>query len=475
MGSYYYSNVQKALNQLDNSALKEFASYQNDVHRYECVRRMPAIADAFILSAKPRFDRKSAKESVRLREEGNDAFRNRNYPRAVDLYTRSILYAPYPDVVDGKASSPSSSFFESSTASAAGKDDKPVCCHLALSLGNRSAALFQQQRWEEALDDIREAFRHSYPPAAAYKLLGRQARALCELGRHEEARATYGQVRLALNDASDLLGERREEFTRDVERHLEECAKSHVAKAATVIGCSSGTAATISNGAVPHVVVTSPDAAVTVVAHDTTSSVTTSQLVPRVALKNREYAGASDAFSVQYTPSKGRHGIAARDVGVGEYVIVEMPHACVLDPGQHAQRCYHCFTPLRGLGLACQQCATARYCTDECRIASWKAYHRVECSILGALLASDTGCISLLITRLLLITDVNVVVRLADLSLKKMGFARSADGGDITDIPRGLEGGFASIYGLLSHTKLRPVSDLLQYTLLAIFIVQLLR
>ena len=427
MGSQYYSNVQKALSQLDSNSMKEFTSQKTDFQRVDYIRKQQFVKHIF--TAAPRFEQKSSRESMRLREEGNEAFRARNFQLSIELYTKSILYAPFPDaaVVDSQSKHG---------------------LELAMSLGNRSASLFQQQRWREALDDIRDAFKFKYPSTMAYKLLGRQARCLCEIGRHSEAQAVYRLVQQALKD-SDLLNDRREEFARDAERHLMECSV-HVSN----------------KNFPPDVAVTSPDAIITV-------SLDTSQTLPSIAKRNHQFHNASDFFSIQYTSAKGHHGVATRNVTVGEYVIVEMPHVCVLDPKHYSQRCYHCFKLLYFLGIGCQQCATVRYCGDDCRKLSWAAYHSTECQFLSTLLSSNTGCISLLIARLFIITDSSTVLRLANQSMTSSSMSRSVDDNE-NDLAIAT-GDFSTIYSLLSHSKRRSANELLQYTFLAIFITELLK
>lgn len=103
-------------------------------------------------------DIKNAKESEKLREEGNKLFvsiplKNRTCVDALKLYTKSIAYAPYPSE------------------------------QLALAYANRSAVLLKLHKYELCIQDIDRALALKYPDNLRAKLYVRKVECLNAL-RH---------------------------------------------------------------------------------------------------------------------------------------------------------------------------------------------------------------------------------------------------------------------------------------------------
>ncbi|KAG9351621.1 hypothetical protein JZ751_022872 [Albula glossodonta] len=117
---------------------------------------------------------------------------------------------------------------------------------------------------------------------------------------------------------------------------------------------------------------------------------------------------ASPAVTLQFSPSKGRHLLAAEDIAAGEVVLEEKAFSFVLIPGgapvarpendnskmlgmgafnTEEQLCHSClqqtFNP-----LPCQGCSYARYCSEQCRKEAWAGYHCSECPVGGELRAA---------------------------------------------------------------------------------------
>jgi hypothetical protein len=113
-----------------------------------------------------------------------------------------------------------------------------------------------------------------------------------------------------------------------------------------------------------------------------------------------------------------------------------------------------------------------------CRRQSWESSHRYECPYLDLLVKSGTGLLSLLTVKLLLTTGLQ--------RLLKVHRRQTSNGGDKSAQSR-LEaslntnsagvfmGGYTSLHCLLGHSTNRAAADLLQYTVLAIWITIVLR
>lgn len=59
--------------------------------------------------------------------------------------------------------------------------------------------------------------------------------------------------------------------------------------------------------------------------------------------RNNAYPAASDALSVEYNATEGRHARATRNVPVGSILLVERAYASVLLQEYSHSNCAHCF------------------------------------------------------------------------------------------------------------------------------------
>ena len=112
-----------------------------------------------------------------------------------------------------------------------------------------------------------------------------------------------------------------------------------------------------------------------------------------------------------------------------------------------------------------------RYCSEECRRQSWEAYHNVECRYLGMLIDSATGAIAHLTIKLLAVTGLARVLKCrrnpkASSEALRQSLFTNASGVYL--------GGYVSLYGLLSHSQSRSPAELFQYTLLAVWLTNIL-
>ena len=112
-----------------------------------------------------------------------------------------------------------------------------------------------------------------------------------------------------------------------------------------------------------------------------------------------------------------------------------------------------------------------RYCSEECRKQSWETYHNVECRYLDLLLQSCIGAMAHLTVKLLAVTGLARVLkcRRNPKSLSEalcQSLSINSSGVYI--------GGYVSLYSLLSHSESRSPAELFQYTLLAVWLTDLL-
>lgn len=161
----------------------------------------------------------------------------------------------------------------------------------------RSAALFHLKKYSSCLRDIELAFESGYPADMHHKLYERRGTSLRDLGRTEEALASYRQAVDSLSLAS-LSEKARETRNQALEKLIDACQKGPGKLTAT----------------------------------DDTSGEGKMELPGVTGEKNPIYPQMSKSVKVEYNNVVGRHTVAARDIKVGDVVISENPYAAVVLP-----------------------------------------------------------------------------------------------------------------------------------------------
>lgn len=419
--SAYYSTVQSIMSLIDAGSMRQFQKLTTDEEKVSFIASLDFVRSAF--SVELSSSDKSTTEAKRLRQKGNEFYKDGNLKDALNCYNKSIIFAPVEDA-----------------EKRAGEGDEEAS-ELALAYGNRSATLLQMKMYAECLDDIDQTLFHGYPFQLRYKLLDRKGRCLVELGRTEAAEEAYRQLLGALADAQ-LDPKQLDSLTENATKMIESCSGRHNSE-----DDEGGQA------------------------NDKKSSSSTSTEVPIIfGNPSERYPGASESFDVRYNPDNGRYGMAAKDVTVGEVVLVESPYASVLSPDLFGVRCYHCFRSLN-VPTPCRRCTKVRYCSETCQAASWEACHEVECPCLDLLLQSRTGMMAQLAVRLVTSTGMQKILRYkknpkSDMNEAQQSLFTNSDGVYL--------GGYMAVYSLLTHANRRSVTDRLQYTILAVWLARIL-
>ncbi|EZA61542.1 SET and MYND domain-containing protein [Ooceraea biroi] len=359
---------------------------------------------------------KSAKESEKLREEGNKvfvkgAFNNITCVDALKLYAKAVAFAPYPSE------------------------------QLALAYANRSAVLFQLGLHTECIQDIDRALALNYPDNLRAKLYIRKTECLIILGNRsvedvlEEAR--HWLDKMSLNDSS------REKLR----------TKVQVLRRKTLQTESSTQDIRVQRR---------------------TGSAENEAPLPTIASCNNEVPCASDAVAIKYDKRYGRHVVATRNIRPGEVVAVEQPYSLILKQHNMQTHCSNCLR-VSWANIPCNHCTYAMYCSEECRYTEWKKCHDVECTVFPPLLEYDFYNIDFFSIRLavLALREAGGMQELKTM-LKKIdecddprtkGFSR--DGKLRSDR-------YSSVYSLVTNTEKRVVPDLFRRSLDTCFILYFL-
>jgi len=321
--SVYYVAVRRIMSQISPSNLRHFHQLSTDDDRFSFVSALPGVRAALSasspLSAVDRTGGKSSEEAGQRRQQGNQLYKAEQLREALACYTASVLMAPVIDcdVTDDDLGTEESGRSEAEKANS----------EFVLALSNRSACSLQMKRYQECLTDVALALRYGYPRHLRYKLYDRQARALIELGRFDEALEALRKLHDSLS-LTTLEPDQRGSIARNAEKKMDFCTSAVVQQAAAV-----NSSATENDGG----------------------------SVPAISGSNNErFPGASDAFDVRYHQDRGRYGVASRDVAVGEVLLIETPYVSVLSADAYELRCYNCFRTVGDIPLGCHTCSRVR-------------------------------------------------------------------------------------------------------------------
>lgn len=308
------------MSQLSPSTLRQFHQLSTDDDRFSYVRALTGVRQVLAAASSGLDNRtngsgRSSEEAAQRRQKGNELYKAERLREALASYTASVLAAPVVDC-------------EQNTEDLGGEDElEKTNSEFVLALGNRSACLLQMKRYVECLSDLALALRYGYPRRLRYKLYDRQARALIELGRYDDAMEALRELHGSLS-LTTLEPDQRSSIARNAEKKMDFC-RSAVVQPPT---------------------------------QNDESTSTDQQTVPQISGSVSErFPGASDAFDVRYHQDKGRYGVASRDVAVSEVLLVEAPYVSVLTADAYKTRCYNCFRTVGDVPLGCHVCSRVRY------------------------------------------------------------------------------------------------------------------
>ena len=382
----------------------KFARLKSDRERVKFVLDLDVFQKHVIIT--PSLQKKSKEEAVKYRNEGNVFFKKKLEIKALQRYTDSILSAP-------------------------NTENEPSCNDiLALGFANRSAVLFNLEKYKLCIQDIEAAFENGYPLNLSYKLYFRKAKCLFGQGDASQGKLASIKARESLQ-YSDLDENKREKLLREIEK-TERNLDVQVKK---------GTPS-VDKG------------------------------IPGVSLgKHETFIAASGAFGIESSPEKGRYVVAQQDLQPGDVVLVERPFSAVLLPEQYQSHCHHCFVHL-DTSFPCYMCTSVRFCSPKCSNDAWRTYHKYECRCLTLLVKANVGKFGLLAMRCVsgqssdsVLTFTQQIPEFEEQSEEAL--VRNADG-------QYHPMDYSAIYNLVTHTRDRTTEDLFWRSVQAAFLTKCL-
>lgn len=140
----------------------KFSKFSNDRERCEFVSSLTTVKSLNVAREK---SVKDLDKALALKKEGNTAFQNKEWRKALDLYNQSYFITPNDQEGD-----------------------------LAVIFANRSAALYHMEKHDLALKDIARAIEANYPKEMRYKLKEREAKCFLAQEKHAEALQAFKWV-----------------------------------------------------------------------------------------------------------------------------------------------------------------------------------------------------------------------------------------------------------------------------------------
>lgn len=291
-----------------------FSKCSTNPDRFECVYSLPQAQH--LIKVKENYRPKSKKHAESWRAEGNKLFKAKNYQKAADAYTQSIILAP---------------------------DDSDS---LSLAYNNRSTTNFYMKKYGLCLQDVEMAFRHNYPDNKCYRLHQRVGRCMYYLNQKEQAVKAFEKTVTAL-DQAEICSKEKATMVADMKKAIDQCDSIRGPSVDVSIKCFNRC-----HGGIPEL----------------------------SGCPSKEVPCLSDCVEIRLDAHGGRGLFASRDIEIGETLIVETPFACSLLKESNFTHCQYCCNrvalplPCRQCSgvvfcsVNCRDTAWAKFHWAECRV-----------------------------------------------------------------------------------------------------------
>ncbi|KAL5241357.1 hypothetical protein ACI65C_008767 [Semiaphis heraclei] len=180
--------------------------------------------------------------------------------------------------------------------------------------------------------------------------------------------------------------------------------------------------------------------------------------------QNDVYPAFSNAVSVKYNETEGRHAVAGSDVPIGKVLLTERAYASFLLSEYSHSHCTNCFVRLVA-PLPCPDCLRVAFCGEICKTTALKSYHAIECSVLPALFSADVSVPCLIALRIITQRPLKYFLDLRPKLLNHTQRPRNKHQPD----------NYVNLYNLVTHREKRSLEDILHRTHLAAFYLSCLK
>lgn len=303
-----------------------------------------------------------------------------------------------------------------------------VANDISILFANRSAVLYHQSQYDEALTEIERAIKSKYPKEIMYKLKERKARCLLAKKDLNAALTAFRETVQALDDSNIPL-ERKLKLEMDAQIMIKMLQKnlemeSKIRKNKNV---ATGTKDTPINK------------------------------------KKVAEDFVSDALEFDYTEDEGRFAKAATDIKLGTFLVQEKPHVSCLLQSYAQTHCQSCFKRTI-VPIACINCADIIYCSEKCRDDAKDSFHKYECGVLQHLWNSGASITCQMALRIIAQKSLKYFLDIKD-DLNDL--KTNLDYSKTHDLPND---DYRSVFILVTHEKDRTFDDIFHRNLMATFL-----
>ncbi|XP_055917831.1 SET and MYND domain-containing protein 4 [Eupeodes corollae] len=294
----------------------------------------------------------------------------------------------------------------------------------SIILANRSATLYHMTKYDETLLDIQRAMDYGYPKDLIYKLYERQARCYLAKKNFSSALLAFQKTVSTLDDAK-LPQDKKAKMKFDAVAMITMLQKDPKATK----NADKHKEAMVSPGI--------PD----------------------------EKSFTSSAIKIDQNKDEGRFARAARDIKVGEEILVEHPFAAVLIEKFAKTHCENCFIRTV-IPVACPNCCDVVYCSEKCLKQARESYHKYECGLLETIWRSGASVNCHLALRIIASRPLECFKKIKD----EIDVALSIE--DIKKLPKN---DYRCVSHLVRHENGRTASNFFQHALMARFLTKCLQ
>uniref|UniRef100_A0A1B6DV01 Uncharacterized protein n=1 Tax=Clastoptera arizonana TaxID=38151 RepID=A0A1B6DV01_9HEMI len=163
---------------------------------------------------------------------------------------------------------------------------------------------------------------------------------------------------------------------------------------------------------------------------------------------------ASSLIQAKSSATTGRYAVATNFIKTGDTLVVEPPFSACLLPDKFGSHCHHCFKRLRS-AYACKDCGGIAFCSIECQDIACKTYHAFECKFMDILIGSGMSILCHIALR---------TVTQQKLNYWLQHFTNKIDASD-----------FNRVLNLVAHEEKRSAIDFVNRTLMAMFLLRVLK
>ncbi|KAF7268904.1 hypothetical protein GWI33_018006 [Rhynchophorus ferrugineus] len=303
---------------------------------------------------------------------------------------------------------------------------------LTILISNRSATNFELRKYRRVLDDIDYITEiGDYPTHLRYKLLLRKARCYDELQNRKLALEVYEEVIASLKH-SNLDDKTRNAKLTDIEKWK--------------------TAGGHANKPVPK-----------------------QELIPSFGdekfLGGEEFLAANPKITVSQDNYQGRYAKAIDDIEVGTILVEETPYISVVDAVHSLSNCQNCLTSVE-LPIACPGCSDIVFCSTHCCRMSAKTFHAVECGWQKILFQNQASVNCLMALRIITHKPLEFFL---DKRKKLKDYMKDSCKKNIVRKKLYRSDDYDNIFFLCRNESIRKKEELVHYTCIAIYLLNILK